>query len=421
MRLLTFLGAGTTYRETAYVWQGQECVTSYAPVASCHFLRPDALTVFLTEEAQQQVYPAFRAALPKGMADCPTPIAQGGTESELWQIFEQVSGSVQPGEEAAFDITHGLRSFPLLGLLAAAFLRSGLRVRLRAVLYGAYEVRDQSVTPHRTPMFDLTPMLSLLEWAVAADRFNETGDARYLASLLKAQQRELARAAQRDAARLNEAGGLGGLADALTGISQALRLIRPYGAMARISELPERVARARPALERAAGARPFSLLMQTVEHAYAPLAMAEAEGAAAVTASLRTQRAMINWYAEREQWAQAATLAREWLVSWTMARLGQTDLTNHRARGRVEDVIGAETDAFLAAKREERRPFAPIFLASLPGTTGVLELWSDLREARNDIDHAGMRENPTDPERLIRQIRRCVERLNALPLDEDPR
>ena len=98
----------------------------------------------------------------------------------------------------AFDITHGLRLFPLVGLLAAAFLRSGLSVDLQAVLYGAFDVRDRGVTPNRTPMFDLSPMLALLEWSTAADRFNRTGDSRYLASLVSAQRKQLALLARGD-------------------------------------------------------------------------------------------------------------------------------------------------------------------------------------------------------------------------------
>jgi len=210
MRLLTFLGVGN-YQPTAYAWQGREHVSAYAPVASCRFLGPDCLTVFLTEEARQEIFDAFLADLPPGLTVQALSIPLGQNEAELWQIFDQVSGAVAPGEEVAFDITHGLRSFPLVGLLVAAFLRSGLHTPLRAVMYGAYDVRDRSVTPNRTPMFDLTPMLSLLEWAAAADRFNRTGDARYMASLLKQQQKKLALAAGADKSGLASAGALGGL------------------------------------------------------------------------------------------------------------------------------------------------------------------------------------------------------------------
>jgi hypothetical protein len=50
-----------------------------------------------------------------------------------------------------------------LALLAAAFLRSAKGIRLRALLYGAYDARENDVAP----VFDLTPFLDLLEWMFA--------------------------------------------------------------------------------------------------------------------------------------------------------------------------------------------------------------------------------------------------------------
>ena len=200
MKLLTFLGVAD-YQETCYTWNGEECRTPFSPVASCAFLKPDDVMVFLTEDAQQKVYPNFLLELdrkvPEKVKTSALPVPLGKDEQELWSIFDKISGCVQPGEEVAFDITNGLRHFPLVGLLAAAFLQSGLGVKLQAVLYGAFDVGRQ-VSPGRTPMFDLSPMLALLEWAAAADRFNRTGDSRYLASLVNSQRKNLAMAAQGD-------------------------------------------------------------------------------------------------------------------------------------------------------------------------------------------------------------------------------
>ena len=109
-------------------------------MASFHFLRPSSIIVFLTEAAQHHVFPQFRSSLPPELSVLPVPVPLGANEQELWRIFDCVGNAVQPGEEVAFDITHGLRSFPLVGLLAAAFLRSGLNVS-NAVLYGEDEIR----------------------------------------------------------------------------------------------------------------------------------------------------------------------------------------------------------------------------------------------------------------------------------------
>ena len=414
MKLLTFLGVGK-YEETVYIWRDKEHLSRFAPVASCHFLQPDQLIVFLTEEAEQQVFEELKANLPKHLDIRPVPVPLGKDDHELWQIFDQVTGAVSAGEDVAFDITHGLRSFPLLGLLVAAFLRSGLEVNVRAVLYGAFDVRDQNTIPHRTPMFDLTTQLTLLEWAVAADRFNRTGDARYLASLVKNQQKDLAIKAGKNPELLDQIGRLSNLAGALTSISQSLQLIRPYQAMEQIAGLGERIEKAHPALDMAAAARPFSLLLESIVHTYEPLAQTDPLNVGNLRQTLSVERSMIHWYVERERWIQAVSLAREWLVSWVMIQLGMVNITKLSARQRIENVVGGEAHDFLNAK-QTGQTFTPVFLASLQNVENILSLWLELTDVRNDIDHAGMRENPRKPEDLIQQIELCIDKINHLSL-----
>lgn len=413
MKLLTFLGTGT-YGETEYALGEQRRVTCYAPVASCTFLRPAELVVFATQEAEA----AHGAAL-QGEAGLPTHfvrVPKGQNTDELWTIFRQVAEAVAEGEQVAFDVTHGLRSFPLIGLLAAAFLRAARRVDVIAVLYGAYDVRDQSVTPNRTPMFDLSPMLTLLEWAVAAERFNRAGDARDLASLVKAQRKSLAENAGGDPVRLEQVGRLGNLAGTLENISQALRLIRPYQAMRAIAGLPERIEQARPALQQTMAALPFTLVLDDVARSYAPLAHPQPDTTGHLKRTLEVERGMIHWYAEREQWVQAIALAREWLVSWVMYRLGITQLTQLSERQKVETVVGAEATEWVNAQKN-KQAFASTFLLRLPCLETVLSLWHPLTQTRNDALHAGMREDPGRPENLIAQIQSHLRVLDGLPLE----
>ena len=413
MKLLTFLGV-TKYNETCYTWQDQECKTKFAPVASCHFLKPDSLTIFLTEDAEGQIFPEFKDALPMGLLVQPVPVPLGEDEQELWQIFEQVSTAVQTGEEVAFDITHGLRSFPLVGLLVAAFLRAGMDVTLKAVLYGAYDV-GKVVSPGCTPMFDLSPMLALLEWTTAAERFKRTGDARPLASLVNQQRKDLAMAAQGNPDLLQEVGYLGNLAGSLTSISQSLRLIRPHQAMESIAGLKERVQKAEPVLLRTAAARPFSLVLEGVVQSYLPLASPDPLELENIQKTLMIEREMIHWYIDREQWVQAVSLAREWLVSWIMIQLGLKTITQLNARHRIESVVGGEASDYMAAKKTGK-PFLAIFLAELSNNEGILSLWLELTDVRNDIDHAGMREDPGKPEDLISRIKTCIQKIDDLQL-----
>lgn len=417
MKLLAFLGTGI-YNETEYVWNGQAVISRYAIVASARFARANSAIIFATEEARQTHEDPLREALQKVMPENSSanfvPVKRGETETELWSIFAQVAQAVQKNEEITFDVTHGLRSFPLIGLLAAAFLRAAFSIQLRHVFYGAFDVRDQSVTPHRTPMFDLTPLLTLLEWAVAADRFNRTGDARYFASLLREQQKRLALQAQNQPEHLAQIGKLGSLASALTNISQSLALIRPHLAMMQIANLPAQADAALPVLAEAEAVLPFRLVLDATLETYRPLGLADPF--ADTRRDLETQRQLIAWYAEREHWPQAVSLAREWLVSWVMAHLGMKNLTSLSDRHRIEGVVNSEAEEFLKTKTTGQ-VFQAVFLKSLPQVETVLGLWKSLTNVRNDIDHAGMRENPLQPQDLIEQVRNHINAINSLPLD----
>jgi hypothetical protein len=305
-----------------------------------------------------------------------------------------------------------------MSLLAAAFLRSGLNVKLEAVLYGAFEVRDESATPNRAPVFDLSPMIKLLEWSSAADRFNRTGDARYLASLISEQRGDLADQAGSDRERMQEVGHFGNLAGALESISQSLRLLRPYQSMESVAGLEERIELAKPALERST-AHPLTLLLDSIIQTYQPLAQENPADPAQVFRTLETERNMLHWYAERNQWMQAVSLAREWLVSWIMAQLGFRDLTSTNARSRIESVIGKEASAWLKAK-QKGDDFHPIFLDQIPREDEVFDQWHKLTQTRNDIDHAAKRDAPMPlkAEKLIRNIEAILAFIDQLPLEE---
>ncbi len=414
MHLLTFFGVAN-YRETTYTFQGQEVTSRFAPAAACRFLQADKVTIFLTEEAaQSELFTDLKHSFPPGIVPNTVPVPLGKNEQELWQVFDQLCRSVDPTDEMALDITHGLRSFPLLGLLAAAFLKLGLNIRLKAVLYGAYDVGVQ-VSPGKTPVFDLSPMLTLLEWSAAADRFNRTGDSRYLAALVLEQRKILALNTGGSHELLEQVGYLGNLAGTLKDISQSLQLIRPYNSMQSIASLPERVEKTREILMRSPAAQPFSILLKSVVDTYLPLAHTDPKNPDSLWETLRIERAMIAWFIERELWVQAVSVAREWLLSWVMAHLGQTQLLSSNAREVTTSLLGSEAAEYRKS-RQAANDYQSVFLGNVPKINIVLQLWPDLTRVRNDIVHAAKREEPGNPDSLKKQICEYAEILFDLPM-----
>jgi CRISPR-associated Csx2 family protein len=409
-KIITFLGIRP--QETTYLYNGQPYKGRVFAEALRQFETYDQMLVCATEKAHQEVWPILAALNDERIIE--VQIKDGKSTEEDWEIFDQIIGHVQNQDTVIFDITHGLRSLPFLIFLFAAYLKTARNVDIAAIYYGALELGNFKENKP-APVLNLTEFVAMLDWLTATERFNRTGDARDLAGLLKKLRAQLGKQYQSDPSQSEGVGRLGNLAGALTDISQALRLIRPNHAMQKIAGLEERIQKARPMLDQTPSARPFALLLDSVAQTYRSLAHDTPDHPAQARQVLAIERTMIHWYAEREQWVQAVSLAREWLLSWIMVMLDLNQLNNLDLREKIERVVGAEANEYRNADANDQT-FTSVFLKSVPQIDKVLSLWLSLTKVRNDIDHAGKRENPEEPKSLIANIQKLIQRLDDLEI-----
>lgn len=422
MVLLTFLEEAE-YPKTTFVRKNLRHTGRFAPAASVRFLKPERLIVFLTHAALDRVFTDFKAELPADLSIQVVEIPTGATQEEHWQIAQLVNRSVDTATEVAFDISHGPLCFPLVGLLTATFMRAARNVDLHHILYAAYgidtgkaESDPPKVISNETPIFDLNEMLSWLEWFSAAERFNNTGDARRLSTLLQSERKRLVRAAQGNPGRLAEIGSIGKLEGVISGLSRSLQMLRPDLSLQYFSDLPDRLQGVENLFNTQSNALIYTMLLERLHSESAPKSKSLDQYADGAAARVESERELVNWYAARELWVETITLAREWAINWLMLQLGLADFTRLQTRQRVERVLGAEAHDFLES-RKKKQVYHSIFLRNIPDLEDLLKLWLDLSESRNDINHAGMREKPGRPEDLIARIRSCVEAINKLPID----
>lgn len=416
MKLLTFLGAGDAKKTTYVLPDGREHTAPFCGVALSRFFPDSQMRVFVTPQAREKHLPRFLELVEDYVADVIPVDIQGDRDADqLWEIFDKVVENVNPGESLVFDVTHGFRSVAFLSFLASAYLRVVKDIDLVAVLYGNFEARDQSMTPNRAPVVDLTSFVGLLDWMVAADRFIRFGDAHDLAEQLRSvrpsyQQQQMDNTLQSDAMRLAQA------ARALDDVSLALRLIRPAEAMDASSKLQTRLVDATQSLQ--THARPFTPLAQSVADAYAPLSMSQEEQKQEPAALLARERRMAFWYLERKQYVQAMAVTREWIITWAMMYAGMTNTLDKGLRNEIETAFGRAN--------QERQSGSGAFsdfafstgrsLRDLPKIAQALKLYDELGQARNDLLHAGKRPGAREAETLERLIDALCNRLNGLPL-----
>jgi hypothetical protein len=401
MKVISFLGT-SNYTETTYVYKGVECYTNLFPEALYAFFQPEHLAVFVTKEAEEKHWQALhRKFEERQVAQVlhPVHIPMGRSEVELWQIFDQLTAQIEDGEEVVFDITNAFRSIPVLVFIAIAYLRSARHVQLKAITYGAFEAKENNYSP----VFDLSPFITLLDWTTATDKFLKTGNASELVKQLEnAHQLPYTTDNQ---PKENLPRQLKNVANKMDVVSQALRLARAQEAMSATGEMIDRLEQARA--EVMAWAKPFGVLLDQTKEAYQPFALNQPDQD--VRQNLSIQLQLINWYLERGQTVQVIILAREWLVTLVAYRLGWHMIADRKS---AEDALNSGAKAL-----EDNQPLPTLASQISTNTTDLFKVWSSLGDLRNDVAHTGMRSAPRKTSKIIQSSEELYNRLSTLALE----
>ena len=403
MLVMTVLGTGT-YQETTYVWDDGERIRRYRsalfPVALDAWLAPERSLVLLTpDSAAHANWRQLQAQL--GERAEPVLIPAGKSEAELWQIFDALVAAVPEQAELVLDVTHGFRSLPLFAAVAALVLRRLRGVTIQRILYGAFEARDRE--RDETPVFDLSPLVDLAEWASGIEALERSGDGRLLAARIQATHRDLYRRRSPELPR-----HLARVGKELDSLSQATWLARPLEALAAAHRLDQRLATAQEELAR--WTPPFAVLAERVRAEIGPLAHPEPEQLD--EANLRAQLELIRYALGKGLVLQAVTLAREWLVSWYLWRTFpelRPSWLQRESRQRAENELNA--------LQQQLRNGSPI-LDALPERR-IAEVWDQVAQLRNDLAHCGMRPDPMTSKQTIDRAKRLVTGLAGLVDRED--
>ena len=378
--LLTFLGTGR-YESVTYCWGEKAAKPIHLfPIAATELFPVERVVVFLTPQAQRS--PHFED-LQNALGDKlkPVSIPEGRSEAELWEIFGQVADAVGAGETVILDITHAFRSIPLIVFNVAAYLRRTKNVTIEHILYGAFEAREPFRTPpqpeDRVPVFDLAPLLELLDWTSGAEALLKRGDAELIAEKMVTAHQTLRRMGTGTPEKLRPLG------EKLRALSQALHLSRPREVMRIAHDLLPLLEEARTEFER--WAKPFALLAGQIRNELEPLAFARPDTLS--RENLEKQLGLVDHYLKKGLVVQAVTLAREWVVSYVLLCRGSGDWLRRSDRAEAEKALGAAVARLQGGTPEP----PPEWFDHLPTSAGLVDLWNELGQLRNDLAHCGMR------------------------------
>lgn len=216
--LITFLGKAGNYQPTTYQFSDSETVkTRYFGLALRQKLQANRLVIFGTSgsawdvlfldddgaaftgesfEAIEKIQDAVKInqvtqALLDPLAE---PISQqlgfevrfrvigyASQPDEQLDLLQTMANEVNTNDQVSLDVTHGFRHLPMLALLSALHLRETRQVTIHGLYYGAFEMKQEGVTP----VMDLAGLLRISDWLGALHTFDKDGDYGAFADLLE--------------------------------------------------------------------------------------------------------------------------------------------------------------------------------------------------------------------------------------------
>jgi CRISPR-associated protein (cas_TM1812). len=393
--MLTSLG--TNPSDTVYTLDGREHASNVAAAALYALLpeaeRPERIIVLCTQQAEEVSLPHLRRALDGQPCSIEVArVSEENTEEAVHQFLATLVDSVPPNVDLTVDVTQGFRHQAFLTYTGVLYLTALRNINLRAAYYGMFATSVSRFV-------NIGPLVELPRWFHALRVLEDSGNAHLVAKLVAESGPEAAE------------------------VSESLELV----AEAHSSGLP---------IELGYTAAQFldqheAGLRELLRQRSLPLADTLVD---TLVSKLNDQRLttvppdsdwkkrlrldqdelarqvrIINGYLDRQDYATAFGLMREWLVLWDMVR-------THRAAEWLKDG-GREPneDRLYLIEQSAHRPDAPPTSETVVG-----RVWRDLRQLRNAYQHHAIDDGvrlTADPEhtRRIKAVVQVWQVLQKVP------
>lgn len=311
-------------------------------------------------------------------------------------------------DEVVLDITHALRSLPLLAMVVLQYMRVLKDIILNGIFYGAFEVlgfvKDVMKMPlekRRVPIFDLTAFARLTDWSVAVDHFLAAGDATQINDLVKMEALPIIKAgASHD--RREEAIEVKNLAKCLLNFTNAMTTCRGLS----ISKCANSLNVALDDCAQTNLVTPFVPLLGKIRE--------RTKGFSGSDEILDGVHAA-KWCLEHNLIQQAYTILQETGISFFLAKAGEVANGTHLLDLKKRNMVAGAT-VLLAKKEDSSQGHFP---------EGYEDLWQRIwtaiqdeegcrtmnliEQRRNDLNHAGINNSPIRAEKFDEPIRDAID------------
>lgn len=181
--------------------------------------------------------------------------------------------------------------------------------------------------------------------------------------------------------------GLKSVGQKLSDLTKAFLVVRPQEVLVIAKELPEKITQSYSDTDNLSKAKPFKSLLDKITDIFTKFSIDDTFFS---VNGINAQAEIIKFYLETKQYQQAVTLSRELIVSKVCAVYTFDMLTQREQAENLLNNTVRNDNPFLQLT-EQGKKFA--------------DVWQNLGNIRNDINHAGMRENPIPAKNIIQQVK----------------
>lgn len=316
----------------------------------------------------------------------------GNNEEEIWDIFSRVYSLLKEGDELYFDITHGFRYLPMLVVVLGNYAHYLKNVSIKSITYGNFEGRNKETG--EALIVNLLPLSLVQDWAFAAGEYVSHGDVRALCSLGR---EELLPILRTKGDVDNEIVSLRKWVDMLEKVVLERQTCRSMD-IVKSKNLDNLFQAADKA--KADVIPPLAPLFEFVQNSMKPFDRTE---------NIENALSAAVWCCDNGLYQQAITLLQEYIVSVVCVKQGfdKLDRTKRELVNKAFELAQYDNPKLIEEWKIDAEELDEMYaLLQTPWMQNreCVNFFSQLKDLRNDINHAGMRPQSRDSLRLRKSI-----------------
>jgi len=417
MKTFIFFLGTNDYKECLYEFTKEEshqtCYTQLA-ILKKHKNDIGKIIVFLTEDARKKNWEGVGKLKEQiksitSINPVEVDIPNGFNNEDLLGIFTRITNSIDENAELIIDVTHSFRSLPITLSSVLNYLKSTKNCKIYKIYYGAFEVlgnpRDVDNKPIEeriAPMLDITYLDTIQEWAKAVDNLLKFGNANLLNELSQNAIKPI----------LIETQGKDENASTIRKIVKDLVHLTENLYTCRSKELL------------AFNFDEFNKLLNSIiqNDKLLPQVITPLKKIQEKTKTFNNQNKtknlilLVEWCLDFNWIQQAYTLLQESIISFILEKLNQNYI-NEDTRNSLSSAITIYHRNIQESEWKGDKNQIKTFLNNSENNEQIkhlINVYVNLSDCRNDINHAGYRQNSRNPDALKNEIRNYFNQVTKL-------